>query len=133
MRQICALLRGIGMNPLLFLPGSMVRVIKRATSKNALFPSASWDEWIPGQPSKNNVSLPIDFQFSGLLLEYIQVGHPIEVFRVERNGVYVSGFFRSSQVIEIDEFERIVTINSVYEITPIAIHELRKRRDAIFQ
>lgn len=111
----------------------MVRVIKRAASNNALFPSASWDEWVPGKPSQENVSLPVDFQLAGLLLESIEIGQPVDIFRIERNGIYVSGFFRSSPVMGIDEFDRIITNNSVYQIEPLELHELKISRDAMFQ
>jgi hypothetical protein len=111
----------------------MVRVIKRAASNNALFPAANWDEWVPGKSSLENVSLPVDFQLAGLLLESIQIGQSIDIFRIERNGVYVVGFFQSSPVMGIDEFDRIITNNSVYQIEPFELHELKRRCDAMFQ
>ena len=133
MRQILPCLRGMGMDPLFIPAGALIRLIKRAARNNAHFPPASWDEWVPEKPSLENVSLPVDFQLAGLLLESIGIGQSIDIFRIERNGVYVVGFFQSSPVMEIDAFNRIITNNSVYEITPVAIHELRKSRDAMFQ
>ena len=56
----------------------------------------------------------------------IEIGECMEVLRIERNGIQALGIFRSSPVREIDEFCRIVTCNSVYEVTVLPIHSLNR-------
>lgn len=52
----------------------------------------------------------------------IEIGESMEILRIERNGIQALGIFRSSPVQEFDEFCRVVTSNSVYEVTVLPVY-----------
>ncbi len=104
----------------------MIRLIKRAASKTPLSPPASWDEWDPAIGYLKHRSLPVDYTLRGRLMMNIEIGECLEILRIERNGIKALGVFRSSPVREIDEFCRVVTNNSIYEVTVLPIHSLNR-------
>lgn len=114
------------MHPFHIQPGSMVRLIKRAASNTPLSPPARWDEWDPTIGHLEHLSLPVDYTIRGILLTQIEVGDSMEVLRFERNGIKALGIFHSSQVQEVDEFCRVVTNNSAYEVTVLPIDSLNR-------
>ena len=105
----------------------MIRVIKRAASKTPHSPPARWDEWDPTIGYLKHRSLPVDYSVGGSLVTNIEIGERIEVLRFERNGIRALGIFTSSPVRGVDEFSRIITDNSVYEVTLLPNHPLTLR------
>ena len=125
LKQVAFHSRGMGMHPFHIPPGSMIRLIKRASSKTPHSPPARWDEWDPALGYLEHRSLPVDYSLRGRLMIPIEIGESMEVLRIERNGIQALGIFRSSPVREIDEFFRVVTNNSIYEVTVLPIHSLK--------
>lgn len=95
--------------------GYYIRITKLKAAQNALFKTPKKKDYIPGQDN-GDVSLPVDYTVEGYLLEPIKVGKSIFIDRVKRNGEEVPGFMQTSRVKSI-EGNRILTDNSVYEIT----------------
>jgi len=93
-----------------------VSVEKIEASKDPISPPARWENWIFGS-FINQGSLPISYALTGYLLAPIRYGHPIEVFRIERNGVEALGIFRSTPVVDIREHGVIETYNSIYRVS----------------
>jgi hypothetical protein len=61
------------------------------------------------------ISLPVDYWLEGYLFEDPEVGKSVLVQREVRNGLKVSGMFKSSEVVKITE-NTFETLNSVYKI-----------------
>ena len=99
----------------------MEKIIKLKSAQNPKTPSGSWDTYKIGSPY-NGVSLPVDYEMIGDLLFEIEVGSPVIVRCVERNGTPCDSVFTSTPVIEItaDGFR---TANSVYLMEPVERHE----------
>jgi len=55
----------------------------------------------------------------------IEIGECMEVLRIERNGIQALGIFHSSPVRKIDQFFRVVTNNSIYEVTDLRVYSLK--------
>jgi hypothetical protein len=96
--------------------GRFVKVIKRGSCAAPLAQPCPWDQWIPGVGSED-FSLPVDYELRGILLEPIIVGSCLVVLRFERNGVLALGIFSSTPVQEIHADGRVITENSIYEIS----------------
>ena len=56
---------------------------------------------------------PIRYSLKGILLEAPQVGRPVKVFRLERNGLQVVGYYEPTPVIRLT-VDGSVTKNSCY-------------------
>jgi hypothetical protein len=97
------------------LPGTFVKLIKRATSPNPAAPPGSWRNWRPGEQIEG-FSLPVDYEVCGFLLGPILIGECIALLRFERYGVKALGLFTTTPVKEVDADGRVITENSIYEI-----------------
>jgi hypothetical protein len=99
----------------------MVKIIKLRAAQNPQTPSGRWDTYQIGS-RYNRESLPVDYEMIGDLLLEIEVGYPVIVRCVERNGNPCDSVFTSTPVIEItaDGFR---TANSVYLMEPVECHE----------
>lgn len=90
----------------------LVKITKTSTSASPGIPAADWDSFVLG--FANPHSLPVDYEIEGWLMEQIEIGHPLHVLRIRRNGVQALGEFRSSAVVAI----QVQTGNSIYRIEP---------------
>jgi hypothetical protein len=95
----------------------MVKIIKLRAAQNPLVPSSRWDTYQIGS-RYNHESLPVDYEMVGDLMLEIEVGYPVFMRCVERNGTPCDSIFTSTPVLEItpDGFR---TANSVYLMEPI--------------
>lgn len=97
-------------------PGAFVRVLKRREASNPRTPAGSWETWIAG--GDNRLSLPIDYELAGFLIEEVQPGRPMRIRRLWRNGVKADGLFVSTEVSSVTPIPEggllITTANSVY-------------------
>jgi len=98
--------------------GTPVRVRKLCTCENPLVGPGSWADWKPGE--QNNLSLPTDYELRGFLLQPVEIGKMIVVYRTHRNGLRVDGLFRSTFVCDIEKESVAVTYNSRYQVIPDA-------------
>ncbi len=71
--------------------------------------------WNAFAPDPGHV-LPVDYTVEGLLAKPIEIGSPIVLLRMVRNGIVRPGIFTSTEVREI----RLVTRNSFYRIEAFA-------------
>ena len=92
----------------------LVRITKIKASEEAAYRSPSWDEYDLGKLNRD-FSLPIDYWVEGYLLHEPEVGKPLLVERISRNGEKVYGFLRTSTIKEIND-NYLKTLNSVYRI-----------------
>jgi hypothetical protein len=99
----------------------MVKIIKLRAAQNPQAPSGRWDTYQIGS-RYNHESLPVDYEMIGDLLMEIEMGSPVIVRCVERNGTPCDSVFTSTPVIEVtaDGFR---TANSVYLMEPVERHE----------
>lgn len=63
-------------------------------------------------------NIPIGYFVEGYLLSSVEVGKPVEIERLNRNGVDKYGYFRTSLVQSV-EGNLIVTNNSTYSMVDI--------------
>lgn len=98
-----------------------VKLTKIKESADPLYSAAKWADWKFGDENPG-VSIPIDYELTGELLRIPKIDEPIIISRESRNGVAVSGFFRSSRVKSIakkNKFDIIETENSIYKMEKI--------------
>ena len=76
----------------------------------------------PGSPAtyaygaiNSDVSVPIDYWLIGWLVLPPQVGEPLRILRIVRDGIIFPGHFVSTLVMEIYGHE-IHTMNSIYRL-----------------
>jgi hypothetical protein len=93
---------------------TLVTLTKLKPLENPEYPTPNKADYRPGQ-FNGNVSLPIDYTATGILLKDIEVGEPILMFRHIRNGIKTPGHFSSSRVSKI-EGNLLYTNNSIYKI-----------------
>jgi hypothetical protein len=99
----------------------MVKIIKLKAAQNPQTPSGRWDTYQIG--SRNNrESLPVDYEMIGDLLFEIEVGYPVIMRCVERNGTPCDSVFTSTPVLEITE-GGFRTANSIYLMEPVERHD----------
>ena len=91
-----------------------IRLTKIKASENPEYPTPHWNAYKCGIVNEFT-SIPIDYWVEGYLINPLKVGEPAMIQRTVRNGVEVSGFMTTSEIIEIngDIFE---TLNSIYKI-----------------
>ena len=79
-------------------------------------PAIDSGKYVPGtdQTLKEHKSLPVQYEIEGELLENIEVGKSVQVFRTKRNGIEVGGMFTTSPVTSVNEKE-FTTANSKYQ------------------
>ena len=92
----------------------VVELTKLRVSPNATEQPGSWDKYRLGDVS-NNVSLPVDYRLTGILLAPPRVGENVRILRVSRNGVVVPGAFTSTTVVAVED-NMFTTRNSVYRM-----------------
>ena len=90
-----------------------ILIQKIGAMPDALFPTPKSEDYIPGQDN-GDVSLPIEYTIEGDLIENIEVGYPVSVWRSKRNGVEAPGYFKSSKVTMKTE-NTFNTLNSQYK------------------
>lgn len=89
-----------------------VKVKKIAIADNPQCETAIWEDYKPGEDN-GNVSPPVEYTIEGYLLEDLKVGNALAVDRRMRNGVAMSGLFRTSVITQIIN-NLVVTQNSKY-------------------
>jgi hypothetical protein len=91
-----------------------IRLTKIKASENPEYATPHWNSYKQGVVNKGT-SIPIDYWVEGFLINPLKVGESAMIQRTVRNGVEVSGFMTTSEIIEIngDIFE---TLNSIYKI-----------------
>lgn len=89
--------------------------IKKIAAVEGGLPAIEFDKYVPGtdQTVAENKSLPIEYEIEGELLNPIEVGKSVKVFRTKRNGVEASGMFSTSPIVNFNDTQ-FVTANSVY-------------------
>ena len=92
-----------------------VIIKKLSATGNPLVPTPPMEGYVAGQDN-GPVSLPVEYTLKGILLKDVEVGHSVEVWRGERNGVVMQGYFNTSPVVKVED-NKFHTQNSVYEIT----------------
>ncbi len=80
-------------------------------------PTAKAEDFKMGQINLG-VSVPTGYNCEGILLEDVEVGHPIQMLRQKRQGIESAGIFESS-IVNIIEDNLIYTDNSIYRITEL--------------
>ena len=91
-----------------------VKISKLIHLDDAVHDAPSMNEYVVGR-SNGNVSLPVDYWIEGYLTDLPTVGRSVLVNRTNRNGVEVSGIFKTSTVTEITD-DGFKTLNSVYKL-----------------
>jgi len=94
----------------------LISLEKIDTSPNPTSPPTAWEKWILGS-FDNQASLPISYTLKGYLMAQIDVGNPIRLLRIERNGIKALGLFESTPIVEIREEGLIETYNSIYRLS----------------
>jgi hypothetical protein len=90
----------------------LVKITKIKAREDACSRTPDWKEYELGKIN-GNMSIPIDYYLEGYLKREVQVGLPVVVDRITRNGEKVSGLFVTSTVTEITE-KGFRTLNSEY-------------------
>lgn len=109
--------------------GTLVEVRKVSASESPDVEPGEWSTWTMGSPD-NAGSLPVGYSLHGVLLQPLQVGAPIRVLRVERNGVSRLGEFTSTTVVALHPGHLAETLNSFYIVRPSDIALARDGRRA---
>lgn len=94
--------------------GYLVRIIKRGEPQSPFVRAAKWSSYVPGS-WENTMSLLVDYEMVGYLLEDIVVGSQVRLLRVERNGETAVGMYISSPVTEVNAVG-YATLNSRYSV-----------------
>lgn len=93
--------------------GTFVEMCKVSASARPMVESGEWERWVIGS-ADNAGSLPVGYAMHGVLLKPLQVGAPIRLLRVRRNGVTAIGEFTSTAVVAIRPAHLVETTNSIY-------------------
>jgi hypothetical protein len=104
---------------------TFVSLEKVDATKNPVSAPTPWEEWILGS-LKNQASLPISYTLKGYLVNPVRLGRPIQVLRIERNGVKKLGIFCSTPVVELGDHGVVETYNSIYRVS----YEANPRKEA---
>jgi len=100
-----------------FPAGLGVKVTKLSACKVPVVEPTPWEDWVIG--GDNPLSLPVDYQMRGHLLDPVRVGGRIRLWRTHRNNVEIEGYFYSSPICSIQKESYLVeTFNSIYKIEP---------------
>jgi hypothetical protein len=91
----------------------VIHLKKLKATPDAQFPTPEARQYRPGKYNPG-VSLPVDYELRGFLIEPIKLGEPLIVWRKERNKVESDGYFHTSPVLAFTD-SQITTHNSVYE------------------
>lgn len=104
-----------------------VKVTKVGVTLDAVFRSATMEEWVPGGVN-DELGLPQEYSIEGAVTALPVVGKRFEVFRSKRMGVQALGLFITSVVKRVEDSEDhmlVHTENSVYKVERI-YEELKK-------
>ena len=100
--------------------GTFVEVRKVSVSARPMVEPSELRSWVCG--SRDNVgALPVGYAMYGVLLRPVQVGMPIRLLRVKRNGMKAIGEFRSSNVVVLRPAHLVETTSSIYIVRPTGI------------
>lgn len=95
-----------------------VTICKIKTTSDPKFPAADPDDFEYGQ-NNHGVSLPVEYTITGGLIGEVKIGSSVRVARDSRNGVFMSGLFVTSRVVNIRPNSNGMTFNtenSVYQL-----------------
>lgn len=98
--------------------GDFIVMEKIAAASAPFAPTPKFDEYKMGEINQN-MSLPIEYQLKGFLLDDIEIGAALHVDRRERNGVVIQGETITSPLVKIQKDNNgflLETINSVYRV-----------------
>jgi hypothetical protein len=98
-----------------------VKITKIKEAESPKYRSAQWDEWKLGQDNVD-VSLPIEYELEGTIVQEAVIGNSLVVARTKRNGVPSIGMFATSKIQDITTYKKITvieTMNSVYWVEEI--------------
>jgi len=71
--------------------GTLVKITKIKSAPNALFPPGKWGEFMPGNSAASpRHSLPVAHAMEGVLLADVEVGKPVYLARMARNGEFAT-------------------------------------------
>lgn len=85
------------------------------------FRSANWEEYVAGVDN-GDVSPPVEYEVTGTIFKFPEVGEQISIARDTRNGVKCDGIFTSSRISSIKQSGEVTfleTQNSVYQMEKI--------------
>lgn len=94
----------------------MIKLKKISEAAAPKYRAANWDEYKCGEDN-GDISLPIEYELTGMIIGDLEVGKSLAINRNTRNGVECLGIFYSTTVKNItekDNFKIIETENSVY-------------------
>lgn len=94
----------------------MIKLRKISEAALPKYRAANWDEYKCGEDN-GDISLPIEYELTGMIIGDLEVGKSLAINRNTRNGVECLGIFYSTTVKNItekDNFKIIETENSVY-------------------
>ena len=100
--------------------GNFVEMWKVSASARPMAEPGDWERWGVGR-ADNAGSLPVGYAMHGVLLKPLQVGAPIRLLRVRRNGITAIGQFTSTTVVAIHPAHLVETTNSIYVVRPADI------------
>jgi len=96
--------------------GTSVKITKIKSAPNALFPPGKWGEFMPGNRAASpRHSLPVAHAMKGVLLADVEVGKPVYLARMARNGELVDGIFTSSRVASVAQ-GGFTAASSIYRV-----------------
>lgn len=99
--------------------GDYVSLKKLAAIDNAEFRTPEWSEYAPGE-NNFGVSVPVEYQVTGVLIWNLQPGSSVAVDRDSRNGVPSKGILQTSRLMSIEKVNQnkffLETRNSRYEM-----------------
>lgn len=95
-----------------------IRIKKLKESTGSLYSTPDKDSFEPGKDN-GEVSLPVDYEVEGIMINTMEVGKSLRIERHKRNGIVVLGLTVTSPIKEITD-KTFTTDNSVYtyEILP---------------
>lgn len=98
----------------------LIRKLSAAANPDVSTPNAA--DYTPGIDN-GFVSLPVEYEIEGKLIQDIVAGESIRALRYKRNGIPVLGVFESSPVTSIENKEDrdlVATANSIYEVISLS-------------
>lgn len=94
-----------------------IRIKKLAAVNDPRYPTASHDQYIPGE-----MSVPIDYTVEGYIEGTLVEGQRLFIERTSRNGIPIRGYMATSPVVKL-EGDKFHTFNSIYHWEAIPVDE----------
>jgi len=94
------------------LPLQFATITKLSAVEGAVAPTGQPREYRFGELNPG-LSVPTGYTVAGWLLAPPQVGQPVRVLRVVRNGIVCVGYFETTEVVSVGQGE-FCTVNSRY-------------------